>query len=142
MRSSFEKLYVVNILSGYSFQSLFKVSQDFYENGRIVLIKTSIFSFFAWFRKGGTPKFFYVNFILFIWASIFYSHAVGMAVARPYGFEIDFLSNPISRSALLFFAFILKFIFRPILVIKRQEKNHWHKNISFSKADFHQLRFI
>ena len=28
-----------------------------------------------------------------------YSHAVGMAVARPYGFEIDFLRNTISGSA-------------------------------------------
>ena len=27
------------------------------------------------------------------------SHAVGMAVARPYGFEIDFVRNPISGSA-------------------------------------------
>ena len=30
---------------------------------------------------------------------IFNSHAVGMAVARPYGFEIDFVRNSISGSA-------------------------------------------
>ena len=29
----------------------------------------------------------------------FNSHAVGMAVARPYGFEIDFVINPISGPA-------------------------------------------
>ena len=29
----------------------------------------------------------------------FNSHAVGMAVARPYGSEIDFVRNPISGSA-------------------------------------------
>ena len=28
------------------------------------------------------------------------SHAVGMAVAWPYGFEIDFVRDPISESAL------------------------------------------
>ena len=26
------------------------------------------------------------------------SHAIGMAVARPYGIEIDYLRNPISKS--------------------------------------------
>ena len=29
---------------------------------------------------------------------LFNSHAVGMAVARPYGFEIDFVRDPISGS--------------------------------------------
>ena len=32
-------------------------------------------------------------------AFLFYSNAGGMAVARPYGFEIDFVRNPISGSA-------------------------------------------
>ena len=53
----------------------------------------------------------------------FNSHAGGMAVARPYGFEIDFVRNPISLSAAWFFVFILKFIFTPIFDIKIYEKN-------------------
>ena len=35
------------------------------------------------------------------------SHAVGMAVARPLGFEINFVRNPISGSAAWFFIIIL-----------------------------------
>ena len=46
-----------------------------------------------------------------------------MAVARLYGFEIDFVRNPISESAALFFVFILKFIFTAIFEIKIYEKN-------------------
>ena len=42
------------------------------------------------------------------------SHAGGMAVAQPYGFEIDFVRNPISGSAARFFVLILKFIFTPV----------------------------
>ena len=42
------------------------------------------------------------------------SHAVGMAVARPLGFEIVFVRNPISGSAAWFFVIIFKFIFTPI----------------------------
>ena len=53
------------------------------------------------------------------------SHAGGMAVARPYGFEIDFVRNPISGSAAWFFVIILKFIFTPIYQIKISEKNSW-----------------
>ena len=41
-----------------------------------------------------------------------------MAVAQPYGFEIDFVRNPISGTAAWFFVIILKFIFTPILEIK------------------------
>ena len=48
----------------------------------------------------------------------FNSHAVGMAVARPLGFEIDFVRNPISGSAAWFFVIILKFIFTAIFEIK------------------------
>ena len=44
----------------------------------------------------------------------FNSQAGGMAVARPYGFEIDFVRNPISGSAAWFFVIILKFIFTHI----------------------------
>ena len=40
-----------------------------------------------------------------------------MAVARLYGFEIDFAKNPISGSASLFFVLILKFIFTPVFEI-------------------------
>ena len=51
------------------------------------------------------------------------SHAVGMAIARSLGFEIDFVRNPISGSAARFFVIILKFILRPIYEIKISEKN-------------------
>ena len=50
-------------------------------------------------------------------------HAVGMAVAWPYGFEIDFLRNPIFRSAACFLIIILKFILTAIFYIKIHEKN-------------------
>ena len=40
-----------------------------------------------------------------------------MAVARPYGFEIDFVRIPISGSAAWFFVIILKFIFTAIYTI-------------------------
>ena len=42
------------------------------------------------------------------------SHAGGMAVARPYGFEIDFVGNSITGSAAWSFVIIPKFIFTPI----------------------------
>ena len=45
-----------------------------------------------------------------------------MAVARPYGFEIDFVRNPISGPAAWFFVIILKLIFTPIFEIKIYEK--------------------
>ena len=65
------------------------------------------------------------------------SHAVGMAVARPLGFEIDFVRNPISGSAAWFFVIILKFILTPIFEIKVHEKKFLDtKKISFSKPDF------
>ena len=50
--------------------------------------------------------------------SIINGHAVGMAVVRPYSFEIVFGRNPISGSAAWFFFIILKFIFKSIYEIK------------------------
>ena len=50
------------------------------------------------------------------------SHAVGMALAQPLGFEIDFVRNPFSGSAAWFFVIILNFIFIPIFEIKVREK--------------------
>ena len=46
------------------------------------------------------------------------SHAVGMAAAQPLGFEIDFVSNPISGSAAWFFVIILQFILTAIFESK------------------------
>ena len=51
------------------------------------------------------------------------SHAVGMDVAWPLGFEIDFVRNPISGSAAWFFVIILKLFFTTIFEIKVHEKN-------------------
>ena len=51
------------------------------------------------------------------------SHAGGMAVARPYGFEIDFVGNPLSVSRAWFFVFIFKFILTLIFEIKIYEIN-------------------
>ena len=45
-----------------------------------------------------------------------------MAVARPLGFEIDFVTNPISESAASFFVIILKLIFTFVFEIKVHEK--------------------
>jgi len=49
---------------------------------------------------------------------LFNFHAGGMAVVRPYGFEIDFVRNPFSWSAAEFYGIILKFISKPIFEIK------------------------
>ena len=46
------------------------------------------------------------------------SYAGGIAIARPYRFEIDFMRNPISGSASWFFVIVLKFLFTPIFEIK------------------------
>ena len=70
---------------------------------------------------------------------IFNSRTVYMAIARRYGFEIDFVRNRISGSAAWFFVIILKFIFTLIFEIKIYAKNCLtpkNKN-SFSTADFH-----
>ena len=53
----------------------------------------------------------------------FNSDAGGMAVARPHGFKIDFVRNPIPWSAAWFFVIILKFIFTPFLKSKFMKKN-------------------
>ena len=61
-----------------------------------------------------------------------------MAVARLYGFEIDFVTNPISGSAAWFFVIIFEFIFTPIFEIKiHEEKFVDTKKISFSKPDIY-----
>ena len=64
-----------------------------------------------------------------------------MAVARPYGLEIDFVRNPISGSVVWFFVIILKFIFAAIFDIKvHVKKFRGTKKISLSKPDF-QYKF-
>ena len=69
----------------------------------------------------------------------FNSHAVGMAVAQPLDFEIDFARNPISGSAAWFFVIIVKFIFTAIFEIKNHVKKFFGtKQISFSKPDFYK----
>ena len=78
------------------------------------------------------------RFWVFPYNSNINSHAVGMAVAQSLSFEIDFVSNPISRSAALFFVIILKFIFTAIFEIKVHVKKFLGtKKIPFSKADFY-----
>ena len=57
-------------------------------------------------------------------------HAVGMAVERPYGFEIDFVWNAISA----FFVIILKFVFNPFLKSQLVKKSLWRQEISFLNA--------
>ena len=72
----------------------------------------------------------------------FNSHAVGVAIAQPLGFEIDFVRNPILGSAVWFFVIILKFIFTAIFEIKNHLKNSLApKQKSFSKLDIHQFFF-
>ena len=46
------------------------------------------------------------------------SHAVGMAVAQPLSFEIDFVRNLISGSATWYFVIILEFLLPAIFEIK------------------------
>ena len=66
----------------------------------------------------------------------FNSHAEGLAFARRYGFEIDFVRHPISGSASWFFICILKFILTSIFEIKiHTEKFLDTEKISFSKSD-------
>ena len=59
-------------------------------------------------------------------------HAVGMAVAQLLDFKIDFARNPISGSAVWFFAIIMKFIFTAILEIKIP----WHQKNFIFEAGF------
>ena len=66
-----------------------------------------------------------------------------MAVARPHGFDIDFVRNPIAGSPARFFVIILKFIFTPIFEIKIHEKNFLGtEKISFSNSDYHKATYI
>ena len=67
-------------------------------------------------------------------------HAVGMTVAQPLDFEIDFARNPFSGSAAWFFVIILKFIFTAIFELKNisVKKFLGTKKISFSKPDFYK----
>ena len=69
--------------------------------------------------------------VFMIYGLVINSHAVGMAVVRLLGFEIDSVRNLISGSAALFFVIILKFIFISIFQIKVREKN------SLSPKKFH-----
>ena len=72
----------------------------------------------------------------------FNSHAGGMAVQRPYGFEKDFVSNSISGSAAWFLVIIFKFIFTPIFAIKIHVKKFPDTEIWFSKPDFYKAKYI
>ena len=71
--------------------------------------------------------------------SRFNSDAGGMAIARPYGFEIDFVRNPFSGSAAWFFVIILKFILTPIIEIKIHEKLLENKKKHFRSPIFINL---
>ena len=76
---------------------------------------------------------------LFFAINLINSHAGGVAVARLYGFEINFVRNPISGSDTWIFIMILKFIFTLIFEIKIHEKKFLDtRKISFSKPNFHK----
>ena len=60
-----------------------------------------------------------------------------MAVARLFGFEVDFVRNAISGSAARFFVIILKFISTPIFDMKPYEK----KSLTLKKFHFGSLIF-
>ena len=64
------------------------------------------------------------------------SPAVVMAVARPYGFEIDFVRNPFSGLAVWFFVITLKFISTLIFSTKIKERKFVDTKKKFLKADF------
>ena len=78
---------------------------------RLYLFRKNYFQFFVDYEMfSKTEK----HFLLTAWLRELVeinSHAVGMAVAQPLDFEIDFARNPISGSAAWFFVIILKFIF-------------------------------
>ena len=65
------------------------------------------------------------------------SYAGGMAVARAYDFEVDFVRNLISGSAALFLVNILKIIFISIYGIKIYEKKFLDtEQFHFRSPDF------
>ena len=65
------------------------------------------------------------------------SHAVGMAVAQPLDFEIDFARNPPIESAAWFFVIILKLIFTTIFEIE----NHVKNSLALKKSDSMRVKF-
>ena len=80
---------------------------------------------------------------LILGAWLLNSHASGMAVARPYSFEIEFVINCITETAAWFFVIILKFIFTRIYEIKIYEKKFLDTKKKFIlKADFHKSTYI
>ena len=60
------------------------------------------------------------------------THAVGMAVKRPNGLEIDFVRNLFSGSAAWFFLSSLYKFLHPFLKSKFMKKVPWLKKMSFS----------
>ena len=73
---------------------------------------------------------------------IFNSHAVDIAVAWSYGFEIDFVRNLSPESAAGFFIIILKLIFTPIFEIKNHQESLDTKKFWFSWAECHWSTYI
>ena len=71
-----------------------------------------------------------------------YSHAVGMAVAQPLGFKIDFVRNPISGSAAYIFIIILKFIFTAIFEIKVQVKKFLRYKKFYFRSPIFMYQYI
>ena len=72
---------------------------------------------------------------LMIVREIINSRFVGMARVQLYSFKIDFVVNPIFRSAAYFLVIILKFMRTTISEIKISKIFHRKKIISFSKAN-------
>ena len=82
------------------------------------------------------PNIFYYSSFIATTSNLFNSHAVGMVVARPYGFEIDFVRNPIFQSGTWFFVNILKFILTSFFEIRTHEKNSLTPKNFILKARF------
>ena len=60
---------------------------------------------------------------------IYNTHAVGEAVGRPDGFEIDFVRNHFPASAAWFFVIILKFVYAYFWNSNLWKKIAWHQKI-------------
>ena len=69
------------------------------------------------------------------------SYAGGIDIARQFDFEIDFMRYPYSGLSSQFFIIILKFIFKPIFVIKIDEKNSGHQKFYFQSPFGGGLKF-
>ena len=66
-----------------------------------------------------------------------------MAFTRSYGFEIDFVKNPIAGSPARFFVIILKFISTLIFEMKIHEKNFLGtEKISVPNSDYHKATYF